>query len=53
MPLGQEIPTEITDGVMIIDDIYTTGATMDTCARILMEMGAEAVYGAVVCIGVS
>ena len=38
---------------MIIDDIYTTGATMDTCARILMEMGAEAVYGAVVCIGVS
>ena len=39
--------------IMIIDDIYTTGATMDTCARILMEMGAEAVYGAVVCIGVS
>ena len=32
--------------IMIIDDIYTTGATMDTCARILMEMGAEAVYGA-------
>ena len=39
--------------IMIIDDIYTTGATMDTCARILMEMGAEAVYGAVVCIGVA
>lgn len=38
--------------IMIVDDIYTTGATMDTCAEILMGMGAEAVYGAVVCIGV-
>ena len=31
--------------VLVIDDIITTGATMEECARVLLEAGADAVYG--------
>ena len=30
--------------VLVIDDIFTTGATMDACSRVLKEQGAGAVY---------
>lgn len=30
--------------IILIDDIYTTGATMDGCSRVLKEAGAAAVY---------
>lgn len=30
--------------VMLIDDIYTTGATVDSCSKILKEAGASKVY---------
>ncbi len=30
--------------VMLVDDIYTTGSTMDEAARTLMDSGVEAVY---------
>lgn len=33
---------------LMIDDIYTTGATMGEAARVLLTAGAEAVYGAAV-----
>jgi len=37
--------------VIIVDDIYTTGTTIDACAKILMDAGADKVYYISLCIG--
>ncbi|MGN0169780.1 MAG: ComF family protein [Lachnospiraceae bacterium] len=37
--------------VMLLDDIYTTGATLDAAAAVLKEHGTKQVYGLTVCIG--
>lgn len=37
--------------VIIIDDIYTTGCTMNACSRVLREQGIRSVYFLCVCIG--
>lgn len=37
--------------ILVIDDIYTTGSTMDEVSRVLLLSGAEAVYCLSVCIG--
>ena len=37
--------------VVVVDDIYTTGSTIDGCANALLECGVEKVYFLCACIG--
>ena len=37
--------------VLIVDDIFTTGSTMDACARVLLKAGVKEVYGMCVATG--
>lgn len=37
--------------VILVDDIYTTGTTINECAKVLKHSGVEAVYFVSVCIG--
>lgn len=37
--------------VILVDDIYTTGSTMDEAARVLKENGVQTIYFLCICVG--
>ncbi len=39
------------DKVILVDDIYTTGSTIEACAKILYKAGVKEVYFLSICIG--
>lgn len=51
MQVHPERVEAIPERVMIIDDIYTTGSTLDACAAVLKKAGVKEVYGLTLCIG--
>ena len=44
---GMPVPAQ----VLLVDDVYTTGATMNECAKILKQVGAKVVFGLVLAKG--
>ena len=44
-------PEKCFRSVLIVDDVYTTGSTVDELARTLKKAGVEQVYFVVLCIG--
>ena len=47
-----QVTADITGlSVLVVDDVYTTGSTMDAMAQCLLEAGAKEAYFLTVCAG--
>ena len=44
---AQQLP----ETVILVDDIYTTGGTMEVCTEVLLRAGIKKVYGLCICAG--
>lgn len=44
-----QMPADV-QRILLVDDIYTTGSTIEACTRSLKEAGAQKVFFAVICI---
>lgn len=44
---GADVPKR----VILVDDIYTTGSTLEACSRVLKKAGAEEIHFVVICTG--
>lgn len=49
MAIGKIYPEN--RSILLIDDIFTTGVTVDVCAGLLKEAGAQHVYYSTICVG--
>ena len=49
VPPGTAVP----QSVILTDDIYTTGSTIDAASRVLLDAGVKIVYAAYLCVGES
>ena len=45
---AEAVPEDIRR-ILLVDDIYTTGSTLEACSRVLKKAGAEYVYFVVIC----
>lgn len=43
--------SSLPDAVILVDDIYTTGSTIEACTRVLKKAGVKKVYFVSICIG--
>ena len=46
----KEFPNKVKN-VLIVDDVYTTGTTIEKCAKILKDAGANEIYFLTICTG--
>ncbi len=44
-------PQPLPSSIVIVDDVATTGATLEASARVLYDHGARTIWGAVICRG--
>ena len=46
----RDLPSYIKN-ILIVDDVYTTGTTIEKCAKILKDSGANKIYFLTICTG--